>query len=55
MTREEAEHEFGPPASENEHREGALRVVTLRFVLRNEQIVGDFVEGVLVRFSTSSR
>jgi hypothetical protein len=55
MTREEAEHEFGPPASENEHREGGLRVVTLRFDLRNQQIVGDFVEGVLVRFSTSSR
>lgn len=55
MTREEAEHEFGPPTSENEHREGGLRVVTLRFDLRNQQIVGDFVEGVLVRFSTSSR
>jgi hypothetical protein len=55
MTREEAEHEFGPPASENEHREGGLRVVTLRFVLRDQQIVADFVEGVLIRFSTSSR
>jgi hypothetical protein len=55
MTREEAEHEFGPPASENEHGEGGLRVVTLRFGLRDQQIVADFVEGVLVRFSTSSR
>jgi hypothetical protein len=55
MTREEAEHAFGPPASENEHREGGLRVVTLRFVLPDQQIVADFVEGVLVRFSMSSR
>jgi hypothetical protein len=55
MTRDEAEREFGPPASENEHREGGLKVTTLRFVLRDQQIVADFVEGILVRFSTSSR
>jgi len=55
MTREEAEHEFGAPVSENEHREGGLRVTTLRFVRSDQQIVGDFVEGVLVRFSMSSR
>jgi hypothetical protein len=55
MTREEAEHEFGAPVSENEHREGGLRVTTLRFVRSDQQIVGDFVEGILVRFSMSSR
>jgi hypothetical protein len=55
MTRDEAEHEFGAPVSENEHREGGLRVTTLRFVRNDQQIVGDFVEGILVRFSMSSR
>jgi hypothetical protein len=55
MTREEAEREFGPPASENIRREGGLTVVTLRFVLRDQQIVADFVEGILIRFSTASR
>ena len=55
MTREEAEREFGRPASEKQHREGALTVTTLRFVSRDEQIVADFVEDVLVRFAMSSR
>jgi hypothetical protein len=55
MTREEAELAFGRPVSEKEHREGALSVTTLRFVTPDEQIVGDFVEDVLVRFSMSSR
>jgi hypothetical protein len=55
MTREEAELEFGRPVSEKERREGALSVTTLRFVGRDEQIMADFVEDVLVRFSMSSR
>jgi hypothetical protein len=55
MTRDEAEHEFGPPVSDDEHPEGGLKVTTLRFVLRDQQIVADFVEGILVRFSISSR
>lgn len=55
MTRAEAERAFGPPANVNEHREGGLLVTTLRFVSRDEQITADFVEGVMVRFSTSSR
>ncbi len=55
MTREEAELSFGRPVSEKEHREGALSVTTLRFVSPEQQIVADFVEDVLVRFSMSSR
>lgn len=55
MTRDEAELEFGRPASEKQHREGALTVTTLRFVGRDGQIVADFVEDVLVRFAMSSR
>jgi hypothetical protein len=55
MTREEAELAFGRPVSEKEHREGALSVTTLRFVGPEQQVVADFVEDVLVRFSMSSR
>ena len=55
MTRVEAEREFGPPVTANEHREGGLAVTTLRFVRRDQEIIADFVEDVLVRFSMSSR
>ena len=53
MTRAEAELAFGRPVSEKEHREGVLTVTTLRFVHRNVRIAADFVEDVLVRFSTA--
>ena len=55
MTRNEAQLEFGPPVGENEHVEGGLRITTVRFVRGDNLIVADFVEGVLVRFSMSSR
>ena len=55
MTRAEAEREFGVPENANEHREGGLMVTTLRFVSRDQQITADFVEDIMVRFSTSSR
>ncbi len=55
MTRAEAEREFGPAVNDNEHREGGLTVNTLRFVSRDQQLVADFVEDTMVRFSMSSR
>jgi hypothetical protein len=55
MSRVEAEREFGPPVTASEHREGGLVVTTLRFVRRDQEITADFVEDILVRFSTSSR
>jgi hypothetical protein len=55
MTRAEAEREFGAPVHDDEHREGGLTVTTLRFVSRDQQIVADFVEDIMVRFSMSSR
>jgi hypothetical protein len=55
MTRAEAESAYGPPVSERQRREGGLTVTMLRFESRDQQIVADFVEDVLVRFSMSSR
>jgi hypothetical protein len=55
MTRADAEREFGPAVTANEHSEGGLTVTTLKFTRGDQQIVADFVENVLVRFTMSSR
>ena len=55
MTRADAEREFGPAVTANEHGEGGLTVTTLKFMRGDQQIVADFVENVLVRFTMSSR
>ena len=55
MTRAEAESAFGRPVQTSERREGSVTVTTLVFEGRDQRITADFVEGVLVRYATSSR
>ena len=55
MMRVETERALGMPSASSERQEGSLRVVTLVFNRRNEQITADFIEDVLVRYVTTPR
>ncbi|PYR90145.1 MAG: hypothetical protein DMF84_21860 [Acidobacteria bacterium] len=55
MTLADAEQAFGRAEKTSERTEGALRVVTATFSRDDQRIVGEFVEGVLIRYSISSR
>jgi hypothetical protein len=55
MTRIEAERALGIPVTAAERQEGTLRVVTLVFYRRNEQITAEFIDDVLVRYVTTAR
>jgi hypothetical protein len=55
MTMAEVEQSLGRPDKEVQRNEGSLRVVTATY-LRGDQIVtADFVEGVLIKYSISSK
>jgi len=55
MTRGEAERAFGKPVDSSDRREGSLVVITLVFVRGDQRISADFVDGILVRYSITSR
>ena len=55
MTRAEAERAFGKPVDTSDRREGSLVVTTLVFVKGDQRISADFVDGILLRYSITSR
>jgi hypothetical protein len=55
MLREDAERELGRPVEALDRREGALTVTTLVFIRGDERIRAEFVEGVLFRYSITSK
>jgi hypothetical protein len=55
MTREQVEKIFGPPADMKEHVQGGLKVVTCTYQSKDAAVQADFVNGVLVQYSLSSR
>jgi hypothetical protein len=55
MTRGEAERAFGKAVDSSDRREGSLVVTTLVFVRGDQRISADFVDGILVRYSITSR
>lgn len=55
MLRADAERLFGRPVTSTERSEGTLRVVTLVFVRGDQRITAEFVEGVLIRYSVTSK
>jgi hypothetical protein len=55
MTRAEAERAFGKPVDSSDRREGSVVITTLVFVSGDQRIAADFLEGVLVRYTITSR
>ena len=55
MTRAEAEREFGRPVESSERRDGGLAITTLVFDVADQRVSADFVEGVLVKYTITSK
>lgn len=55
MTFAEVQDALGAPAKSSERMEGTLKVTTATFARDDQQIQAEFVEGVLIRYSISSR
>jgi hypothetical protein len=55
MLRADAERELGRPVDVADHREGTLTVTTLVFIHGEQRITAEFVEGVLFRYSITSK
>ena len=55
MRRADAERALGKPESFSDRREGTLTVTTLVFVRGEQRISAEFIEGVLIRYTISSR
>jgi hypothetical protein len=55
MSRPEVERELGKPTESSDRREGALTVTTLVFLFGEQRISVEFVEGMLVRYTITSR
>jgi hypothetical protein len=55
MTRDEAERAFGKPVDVSDRREGSMVVTTVVFVRGDQRISADFVDGILIRYSITSR
>ena len=55
MTLADAERALGRAESTSDRAEGTLRVVTATFSRDDQQITAEFVEGVLIRYSISSK
>jgi hypothetical protein len=55
MLREDVEHMLGAPVQRSEKREGGEVVTTLVFDSGEQRVTAAFVEGVLVRYSISSK
>jgi hypothetical protein len=55
MTRQQAEDEYGKPDETSDRMEGKLKVTTAVFSRGDQRIQAEFVEGVLIRYSISSK
>lgn len=55
MLRAEAERAFGRPVESSSRRTGDMLVTTLVFVVQDQQITGDFVDNVMVRYTITSK
>ena len=55
MLRADAERELGRPVEAADRREGALTVTTLVFIHGEQRITAEFIEGVLFRYSITSK
>jgi hypothetical protein len=55
MLREDAERAFGRAVESSERREGGIAITTLVFVVGEQRATADFVEGVLVRYTITSK
>jgi len=55
MTWQDAEDLYGKPDQSSERMEGKLKVVTAIFTRGDQRIQAEFVEGVLIRYSISSK
>ncbi len=55
MTWQEARAALGEPDKMGDRMEGALKVVTATFLRDDQRIEAEFVEGVLIRYSISSK
>ena len=55
MTLAEAEESLGKPEKTSERNEGTLKVVTAIYSRDDQRITAEFVEGVLIRYSISSK
>jgi hypothetical protein len=55
MLRGDAERAFGRAVESSERREGVFVTTTLVFVVAEQRITADFVEGVLVRYTITSK
>ncbi|HEX7338058.1 MAG TPA: hypothetical protein VF252_12705 [Gemmatimonadales bacterium] len=54
MLAQEVESQLGPPTSSRERKEGTLKVQTREFSTPEGRITGEFVEGVLIRYTVTS-
>jgi hypothetical protein len=55
MSREQVEGMFGKAVQANDHSENGLTITSCVFEGKDERVQADFVNGVLVRYSVSSR
>jgi hypothetical protein len=49
------EQSLGKPDKESLRNEGSLRVVTATYSRGDQMITADFVEGILIKYSISSK
>ena len=55
MSREQVEAMFGKAVEANDHTENGLTITSCTFLSKDEKVQADFVNGVLVQYSVSSR
>ncbi len=54
MLAQELDAKLGPPTSSKERKEGMLRVQTKEYSTPEGRVTGEFVEGVLIRYTITS-
>lgn len=54
MLAQEVDAQLGPPTSSKERKEGTLRVQTREYSTPDGRVTGEFVEGVLIRYTITS-
>lgn len=54
MLAQEVDAQLGPPTSSKERKEGTLRVQTKEYSTPEGRVTGEFVEGVLIRYTITS-
>jgi hypothetical protein len=54
MLAQEVDAQLGPPKSTKERKEGTLRVQTKEYSTPDGRVTGEFVEGVLIRYTITS-